>query len=135
MSSKPLRIVICGAGVAGAIVAHLLADEPNAEVICLERASPDDHSDAGTGLNVGPNALKTLAAYAPALTERLLAVPGIGPWTAGYIAMRALRDPDAWPSGDLGLRRAMERLGISDDDIERWRPWRAYAAMHLWSVS
>ncbi|GII75486.1 AraC family transcriptional regulator [Sphaerisporangium rufum] len=66
-------------------------------------------------------------------TARLLAVPGIGPWTAGYIAMRALRDPDAWPAGDLGLRRAMAALDIPDDDIERWRPWRAYAALHLWS--
>ncbi|MEV5407916.1 Ada metal-binding domain-containing protein [Thermopolyspora sp. NPDC052614] len=65
----------------------------------------------------------------------LLAVPGIGPWTTGYIALRALRDPDAWPSGDLGLRRAMRRLAIPDDDIERWRPWRAYAALHLWSAS
>lgn len=62
-------------------------------------------------------------------------VPGIGPWTAGCIAMRALRDPDAWPEGDLALRRAMARLGIPDDHIERWRPWRAYAAMHLWSIS
>ncbi len=63
----------------------------------------------------------------------LLDVPGIGPWTASYIAMRALHDPDAWPSGDLGLRRAMAALAIGEDDIERWRPWRAYAALHLWS--
>ncbi|TQM76906.1 DNA-3-methyladenine glycosylase II [Thermopolyspora flexuosa] len=69
------------------------------------------------------------------VTVRLLAVPGIGPWTAGYIAMRALRDPDAWPDGDLGLRRAMRRLGIGDDEIGRWRPWRAYAAQYLWSAS
>ncbi|MFD8526793.1 AlkA N-terminal domain-containing protein [Streptosporangium canum] len=64
---------------------------------------------------------------------RLLEVPGIGPWTASYIALRALRDPDAWPAGDLVLRRAMACLGIPDDHIERWRPWRAYAALHLWS--
>ncbi|MEV4380116.1 AlkA N-terminal domain-containing protein [Streptosporangium sp. NPDC049644] len=63
----------------------------------------------------------------------LLEVPGIGPWTSGYIALRALRDPDAWPGGDLGLRRAMACLGIPEDHIERWRPWRAYAALHLWS--
>ncbi|MEU8035137.1 AlkA N-terminal domain-containing protein [Streptosporangium sp. NPDC049078] len=63
----------------------------------------------------------------------LLEVPGIGPWTCGYIALRALRDPDAWPGGDLGLRRAMACLGIPEDHIERWRPWRAYAALHLWS--
>ncbi|WP_248961859.1 DNA-3-methyladenine glycosylase 2 family protein [Sphaerisporangium perillae] len=64
---------------------------------------------------------------------RLMAIPGIGPWTTGYIVMRALRDPDAWPAGDLGLRRAMKALGIAEDDVERWRPWRAYAALHLWS--
>ncbi|WP_326635945.1 helix-turn-helix domain-containing protein [Streptosporangium sp. NBC_01755] len=63
----------------------------------------------------------------------LLEVPGIGPWTSGYIALRALRDPDAWPGGDLGLRRAMACLGIPEEHIERWRPWRAYAALHLWS--
>ncbi|GAT65095.1 araC family transcriptional regulator [Planomonospora sphaerica] len=65
--------------------------------------------------------------------SELLRVPGIGPWTAGYVALRALRDPDAWPEGDLGLRRAMACLGIPDDHVERWRPWRAYAALHLWS--
>ncbi|MDA0635298.1 helix-turn-helix domain-containing protein [Nonomuraea sp. MCN248] len=65
--------------------------------------------------------------------EALLAVPGIGPWTAGYIALRALRDPDAWPTGDLVLDRRMAELGIPKDHLERWRPWRAYAALHLWS--
>ncbi|TMR96096.1 DNA-3-methyladenine glycosylase 2 family protein [Nonomuraea basaltis] len=65
----------------------------------------------------------------------LLEVPGIGPWTASYIALRALRDPDAWPAGDLVLKKRMAALGIPDDHIERWRPWRAYAALHLWSSS
>ncbi|GAA4194138.1 DNA-3-methyladenine glycosylase 2 [Microbispora amethystogenes] len=66
-------------------------------------------------------------------TARLLAIPGIGPWTASYIALRALRDPDAWPEGDLVLRRTMDRLGITAGESEEWRPWRAYAAVHLWS--
>lgn len=65
----------------------------------------------------------------------LLEVPGIGPWTASYIALRALRDPDAWPTGDLVLDKRMVALGIPRDHIERWRPWRAYAALHLWSSS
>ncbi|MEU7896887.1 AlkA N-terminal domain-containing protein [Nonomuraea sp. NPDC049152] len=65
----------------------------------------------------------------------LLKVPGIGPWTAGYISLRALRDPDAWPSGDLVLVKRMAALGIPQDHLERWRPWRAYAALHLWSSS
>ncbi|MEO3798912.1 Ada metal-binding domain-containing protein [Nonomuraea sp. B1E8] len=65
----------------------------------------------------------------------LLAVRGIGPWTASYVALRALRDPDAWPVGDLVLDKRMAALGIPHDHIERWRPWRAYAALHLWSSS
>ena len=74
-----------------------------------------------------------------AAAERsLLALPGIGPWTASYVAMRALGDPDAFLAGDLGLRHAVERLGHAGDPravtalAERWRPWRAYAAIHLW---
>ena len=61
-------------------------------------------------------------------------LPGIGDWTAEYIALRALGDPDAFPSGDLGLRRA---TGISSarklsERAQAWRPWRGYAALHLW---
>ena len=68
----------------------------------------------------------------------LLELPGIGPWTAAYIAMRALRDPDAIPLSDLGLRRALARFGADARPAavaaraERWRPYRAYAAMQLW---
>ena len=71
--------------------------------------------------------------------ERLLALPGVGPWTASYIAMRGLGDPDAFPLTDLGLRRALERQGIASDAksvaerAEAWRPWRAYATLHLWN--
>lgn len=65
----------------------------------------------------------------------LLAIRGIGPWTVEYLAMRALRDPDAFPSRDLGLMRA---LGLSGPELERraeaWRPFRAYAAMALWRM-
>jgi DNA-3-methyladenine glycosylase II len=59
----------------------------------------------------------------------LLALPGFGPWTVEYVAMRALRDPDAWPGTDLWLARA---AADADADPERWRPYRAYAAMVLW---
>jgi AraC family transcriptional regulator of adaptative response / DNA-3-methyladenine glycosylase II len=65
---------------------------------------------------------------------RLSALPGIGPWTAQYIAMRVLGEPDAMPFGDLGLQRT---LGMTEAALrkrsEAWRPWRAYAAMHIWS--
>lgn len=62
----------------------------------------------------------------------LTALPGVGPWTAHVIAMRALGEPDAFPVGDLGLRKA---LGTADAESRTasWRPWRAYAALHLWT--
>ena len=69
----------------------------------------------------------------------LLELPGIGPWTADYLALRALGDPDAFPAGDLVLRQAAARLGLPDTEktltayAERWRPWRGYAALHLWA--
>jgi DNA-3-methyladenine glycosylase II len=59
----------------------------------------------------------------------LLQLPGIGPWTVEYFAIRALRDSDAWPASDLVLKRAVEQGAIP----EHWRPWRGYAAMHLWN--
>lgn len=71
--------------------------------------------------------------------QRLRAIPGIGEWTAQYIAMRALHSTDAFPAGDVGLQRA---LAVNGDRptasqllsrAESWRPWRAYAALHLWS--
>ena len=70
---------------------------------------------------------------------KLLALPGIGPWTADYIALRVFGDPDAFPVGDLVLRRQAERLGLPATEkallahAENWRPWRAYAALHLWA--
>ena len=65
---------------------------------------------------------------------RLAELPGVGPWTAAYILMRAGGDPDSFPGTDLGLRRAMERLGCEPGRADRWRPWRSYAALHLWAA-
>ncbi len=72
-----------------------------------------------------------------AFLTRLCEIPGIGKWTAQYVSMRALGEPDAFPSGDLGLLRALD-LGSSrelEQRAEAWRPWRAYAAMHLWNIA
>lgn len=69
---------------------------------------------------------------------QLLALPGVGPWSAEMIAMRALGDPDALPDSDLGLRRAWHSLGgpgALGDDARPWRPWRSYAAQLLWHAS
>jgi AraC family transcriptional regulator of adaptative response / DNA-3-methyladenine glycosylase II len=68
----------------------------------------------------------------------LLALPGIGPWTADYVALRALGDPDVFMATDLGVRHGLAKLGFegSPQEITRraeaWRPWRSYALMHVW---
>jgi AraC family transcriptional regulator of adaptative response / DNA-3-methyladenine glycosylase II len=74
-----------------------------------------------------------------ATLARLYALPGLGPWTAQYVALRALGEPDAFPAGDLGLRKAVANgaaelpsAGQLERQAESWRPWRAYAAMYLW---
>jgi AraC family transcriptional regulator of adaptative response / DNA-3-methyladenine glycosylase II len=92
----------------------------------LARAVADD------GLQLAPTS-------APEeLRERLGRIRGVGPWTIEYVAMRALRDPDAFPASDLGLRHALSpngRPAAAAEVAERgaaWRPWRAYAAVHLW---
>jgi AraC family transcriptional regulator of adaptative response / DNA-3-methyladenine glycosylase II len=98
-------------------------------------------------------ALKTLAAavtsdprlFGPGTepaecARRLRAIAGIGEWTAQYIAMRELREPDAFPADDIALKRALahrEGRQLTSREViaraERWRPWRAYAAQHLWT--
>jgi AraC family transcriptional regulator of adaptative response / DNA-3-methyladenine glycosylase II len=72
---------------------------------------------------------------------KLRSLPGIGEWTAQYIAMRELREPDAFPAADIGLMRAMAAADGRRPSppqllsrAERWRPWRAYAALHLWAA-
>lgn len=68
------------------------------------------------------------------LRERLLALPGVGPWTADYLAMRALGHPDAFPATDLVLRQSAAALGIHPSPRASWAPWRSYAALHLWNA-
>jgi AraC family transcriptional regulator, regulatory protein of adaptative response / DNA-3-methyladenine glycosylase II len=83
-----------------------------------------------------------LSGHAPAddTLGTLAEVPGIGPWTLSYVAVRALSDHDAFMVGDLGVRKGFEALGLGSTPkkmlarAERWRPWRAYAVMHLWDM-
>ena len=72
-----------------------------------------------------------------AFVARLCEIPGIGQWTAQYVAMRALGEPDAFPSSDLWLLRAMAVASVRELErrAEAWRPWRAYAAMYLWRIA
>jgi AraC family transcriptional regulator of adaptative response / DNA-3-methyladenine glycosylase II len=73
------------------------------------------------------------------LRGRLLALPGLGPWTVEIIAMRGLGDPDAFVGGDLGVVKAARRLGLPPAPAalaaaaQAWRPWRAYAVQYLWA--
>jgi 3-methyladenine DNA glycosylase/8-oxoguanine DNA glycosylase len=72
------------------------------------------------------------------LTHSLCTLPGIGPWTAHYVAMRAFNEPDAFPASDLAVLKALAVAGKNPTprqataEAEAWRPWRAYATMHLW---
>ena len=113
--------------------------EELADAISSRSACQRSHRDAAAdGASCGrrPVAARRGGAASDHVLDSLCAIHGIGPWTAHYIAMRALGEPDAFPSGDLGLRkaagggtpisaRALEALA------ESWRPWRAYAAMYL----
>ena len=79
------------------------------------------------------------ADHRPAL-EALSTIPGIGPWTTAYVALRVFGDRDACPPGDAAVRAAFRRLGLPADPAsiaaraEAWRPWRGYAIVHLWST-
>ncbi len=123
---------------------------------CLNRLTPTAQSLGNArvatlaALGVPGSRAECLRALARAVTQRaidlqppvdptaimaqLVELPGIGPWTAEYIAMRALGWPDGFPSGDLGLLKAAgaQSAKALQAGAEAWRPWRAYAAMHLW---
>lgn len=82
---------------------------------------------------VADGSLRLAAPLGPdELVARLQALPGIGPWTAAYIALRALGEPDALPVGDLGLARALPGVDLAARGLD-WSPWRGYAALHLWA--
>jgi AraC family transcriptional regulator of adaptative response / DNA-3-methyladenine glycosylase II len=110
---------------ASADVASIGLPRARAEAIrALARAVADGNLALDTGLELD------------ALVERLCEIPGIGPWTAHYVAMRACGETDAFPAGDLVLRRAYggpAREAALLAASEAWRPWRAYAALQLWA--
>jgi AraC family transcriptional regulator of adaptative response / DNA-3-methyladenine glycosylase II len=69
------------------------------------------------------------------LRRDLLALDGVGPWTADYVTMRLLADPDVLLGTDLVVRRGATLLGIDLTDTARWAPWRSYLSMHLWKAA
>lgn len=110
---------------------HQLADAP-LETAGLIRSRATTIRAIATAMAAGALSLDGDGAVAA-----LRAIPGIGVWTAQYIAMRVRRDADAFPSGDVVLRRMAGGLTARELDrrAERWRPWRAYAVMQLWQAA
>jgi AraC family transcriptional regulator of adaptative response / DNA-3-methyladenine glycosylase II len=153
--------------IAGRIAAR--CGEPIAGDVEFDRLFPDAATLARadlTGVGLMQARARTVQSLARAVAEgtvrpepgahaehakaALCAVPGIGPWTAAYVALRVLREPDAFPASDLGLRRAFARLAaagtqtktreirpVTPTVLERaavaWQPWRGYAAVYLWT--
>jgi AraC family transcriptional regulator of adaptative response / DNA-3-methyladenine glycosylase II len=80
-------------------------------------------------------------AHRDEVERKLLEIPGVGPWTAGYIRMRALCDPDVFLASDLGVRHGLARAGLPShpsaavEVAQAWKPWRSYAQMHLWALA
>jgi AraC family transcriptional regulator of adaptative response / DNA-3-methyladenine glycosylase II len=158
-------VVLCGTPVPASVAAGGFGDRDRTTGACepgapaLTHVFPDPATVAGLDPATLPmplargRALTTLAAALASgdigldpgadreeVGARLLALPGIGPWTAGYIRMRALSDPDVFLPGDVGVVRALRSkaaggpLTGSLAAAERWRPWRSYATHHLWAV-
>jgi len=145
----------------GRLVERLGTPCPAGEALGTPRAFPTAGAVARagvaglSGLGLTGARVATLVALAEALESgalalapaedleqvvaRMTSVPGVGPWTAHYVALRALAEPDAFPASDLGLRKALARAGdppLTTAQMtaraERWRPFRGYAALHLW---
>jgi AraC family transcriptional regulator, regulatory protein of adaptative response / DNA-3-methyladenine glycosylase II len=113
-----------------------VADAPD-EAFAMPAARRATIRALGAAVAVGEVALYDGADRAEA-EAALRRIPGIGPWTAGYVAMRALGDPDVFLPTDLAVRRGAARLGLPgdparlDEHARRWRPWRSYAVLRLW---
>jgi AraC family transcriptional regulator, regulatory protein of adaptative response / DNA-3-methyladenine glycosylase II len=124
---RPARLFPSPAALAAADLTGIGLTRSRAAALSALGASMEANGDL---LRPGDTLEETLA--------KLVALPGVGPWTAQYIAMRALREPDAFPASDLGLLRAMATTAGRPAPAalarraEAWRPWRAYAAMRLW---
>lgn len=118
----------CVGGIRTFPAPEILAEAP-LETIRLPRRRADTIRALARQVARGALSWSTPASL-EALEAQLIALPGIGPWTAAMIAMRAFGEPDAFPAGDLVLRRALGPDGLQR--AEAWRPWRAYAALTLW---
>ena len=123
--------------------------EPGIHATFPDAAAVASAVDDGLALGIPGSRTRTLGALARAARDgaivldpgadrdaeaaRLLELRGIGPWTVDYVRMRGLCDPDAFLPTDLGVKHALGRLGLDASASDRWRPWRSYALIHLWS--
>jgi AraC family transcriptional regulator of adaptative response / DNA-3-methyladenine glycosylase II len=117
--------------------AERMSDVPADKIAALGLVGARARSLAGLAQAVARRrVVLSFAANVEEQIESLMSLPGIGPWTAHYIAMRALHWPDAFPSGDLALLKAAQSSERQlRERSEAWRPWRAYAAQYLWQSS
>jgi AraC family transcriptional regulator of adaptative response / DNA-3-methyladenine glycosylase II len=107
------------------IARHGIIASRAASILALAKAEASGQISLDGGVHHNPDAA----------IERLAALPGIGPWTAHYIAMRAMRWPDAFPKEDIAVRKNLGGVTAreAEDLSQSWRPWRSYAVMHIWS--
>jgi AraC family transcriptional regulator of adaptative response / DNA-3-methyladenine glycosylase II len=132
---EPLATPVAGLDRLSPRPGRVAAVDP-AEIRALGVAGPRAEAIRGLASAMADGSLRLEPGADPAAAiARLKRLPGVGDWTAHYIAMRALRWPDAFPAGDLALMRAAGTSSARSLDAiaEAWRPWRAYAAMHLWN--
>ncbi|TAK71078.1 MAG: DNA-3-methyladenine glycosylase 2 family protein [Actinomycetota bacterium] len=120
----PTAATVLALGTTGLTAAGITAGQARALVVAAERTVRGD--------------LDLTASASPAqLRQQLLEIGGVGPWTAQYVALRGLADPDSFPVGDAGLQRAARSLGLGPHDLvarsTAWAPWRSYAAQQLWT--
>lgn len=147
----------CATTIAGRLVEQLGTPVPGLGPLGLSHTFPSAETLAGadlSGMGLTPARAEAIGAFAEAVADdavrldrsvglddfvsAVTSISGLGSWTAHYLALR-MGEPDAFPATDLGLRRALEHLAPEStaplaEQAERWRPWRALAAIHLWTA-
>jgi AraC family transcriptional regulator of adaptative response / DNA-3-methyladenine glycosylase II len=123
LSPAPARVANAGVD---AIARHGIIAARAKSIIALARAQTTGAISLEAGVHHNPDEA----------IRRLAELPGIGPWTAHYIAMRALRWPDAFPKEDIAVRNNLGGVTPKEAELlsQTWRPWRSYAVMHTWAM-
>jgi len=137
---EPLPLALCSSGVELVFPTPARLAEADVESLGMPRARAETVRTIARAAAEDPRFFTPSHDLAESIA-RLCGLRGVGEWTANYIAMRALREPDAFPAADVGLMRAIAGGSLVRPSArelsaiaERWRPWRAYAALHLWAA-